>query len=130
MRSTRVIKRFGKTFTVKRKGAGHYTGGKWVQDAADTTFEIVAVQSPVKTSELQVLPEGTRIDTVWKLTTETPLQTNMPASGATPAQAADVVVIDGKSYQVLMPLNWATHEAKAIKLAFYEVVVQLLEVQP
>lgn len=126
--SARLIKKFGREYTVTRKVSGSYVGGKWVTTGENETFTIIAVKSPVKTNELQILPEGTRIDSVWKLTTQTILRTNMPATATETAKSADIVTIDEKKYQVLHPLDYSTG-SKVISLSGYEVIVQLLEEQ-
>lgn len=88
--------------TVKRSGGGSWQNGRYVQDATADLVVDASVQ-PLRGNEVLILPEHRRTEESIKLYTTTKLRTtdeknNLPC---------DVVVHDGKRFEVHTVFNWS-----------------------
>lgn len=117
-----------KPITRIKKAAGTYNADGVFVAGSQTTDVIQAHVYPIKEKELQYFPEGTRIDSVFKVKTKIPLQSNEKIAGQT--LPADILIIGGKRYQVISVGNWTDHQETVIASKFYRSAVQLIEEQP
>jgi len=89
------------TLTVKRYEPGEYVDGYWV-DGSTITFNIQTSVQPVKTSELEALPEGRRTSKTYKLYPSIRLVGVNKVLKTSP----DIVTIDNEEYEVFEPQPW------------------------
>lgn len=108
---------FATTYTVKRKAAGSYVAGRWVE-GAESTITISGDLQTFAQEEMQELPEGRRINQTSKLYTETQLNPVIDENG-TPKTNGDVVLIDGARYEVI-----ACYPYQKFMLDHYKVTLQ------
>lgn len=91
---------FGRPQTVRRRGAGEYVNGFWVEN---TEFEAIPVRGsiqPMNGEDMQSLPEGRRTKAGYKLYTKTELRT--ASEGVNP----DEVFLFGEWYEVFHVEPW------------------------
>lgn len=90
------------TLTVKRVSAATtYTKGI-AQAEGTANITIKASVQPLRANEMELLPEGRRDSEAFRLYTDTEL---LPADEVT-KKNADVVVYNGKDYEVLSCARW------------------------
>lgn len=120
-----------KPITRLRKASGIYDDAGIFVPGGETEDIIQAHVYPIKEKELQFFPEGTRIDSIYKVRTQIPLQANekIAGEGAILLQA-DILIIAGKKYQVISMGNWTEHQETVIAPKYYRSAVQLIEEQP
>lgn len=100
----------GAFYTVKRSKAGKYVDGIWQEDKCkDKTTTVFASIQPVTGDDLKRLEEGDRQSDTRKLYSADPLYTSNDTNQA----HADIVLIDGKEYQVQVAEHWPNY-TKAI----------------
>lgn len=87
---------------VKRKGFGIYDNGIWIQYSPDTEFTIKASVQPLSGSDLRLLPENRREEEILKIYTSTELVGSNKGQPFNP----DIVIINGKPYEVFNGFNW------------------------
>lgn len=90
---------FRKPLTVKRHAAGSYVGGFWTEGSVNPLTIQASVQ-PASQADMQLLPEGRRITSAYRLYTD---DTLLLAKGN---QQADRVVVQGEDYEVLAEAHW------------------------
>lgn len=87
-------------YTVTRPGASVFTEGR-LEASDTTTLEISACVQPAEGRDLQKLPEGERAREAKLIFTETALRVRGSGHGA------DLVSIDGDTYEVFKAERWA-----------------------
>lgn len=117
-----------KPITRIRKTAGDYNDSGIFVPGSEASDTIEAHVYPIKEKELQYFPEGTRLDSIFKVKTKIPLQANEVVGGV--KMEADILEIAGKKYQVITMGNWTDHQETVIASKFYRSTVQLIEDQP
>lgn len=97
------------TFTVERAAAGSRVNGRWV-DGAASTLTLRGSWQPMSSREREQLPEGYRTKHVAKLYTDCdqPLLTCVDLATAT---RQDVILRDGRRYEVIAVADWSDHAA-------------------
>jgi len=111
---------FSSAYTVKRKAAGVYTNGRWVE-GVETTFTIQGDLQTLAQEEMQSLPEGRRINQTFKLYTETLLNPVIDENG-TPKTNGDIVMVDNQRYEVI-----AVYPYQKFLLNHYKIAIQKVE---
>ncbi len=89
------------TVTRRRRAAGAYVDGLWV-DGASTDADIVASVQPASHRDLLRLPEGLRTRSTVAVITDDDLQTANEAL----KQAADRIVYQGEEWEVQVVDDW------------------------
>lgn len=93
-----TVNRFArKNIKLKRKAAGSYVNGRWVDGAAQTDIIIKAVIQPSNPQDLQVLPEGERRKQIVSIWTGTELK----AAGDDDNIVSDVIEDGSRKYKVM-----------------------------
>ena len=96
------MSQFREPLTVKRQDAAAvYTDGVG-QDGSTSNVPITASVQPLRANEMELLPEGRRDGEAFRLYTSTEL---FPADEKT-GKNADVVVYNGREYEVLSCARW------------------------
>lgn len=92
-----------KSLTATRfTAAGTYDSeGKYIE-GADGTINFTASVQPATTREMELLPEGRRTKSMFKLYSDTKLLTATEDGGTN----ADIVDIEGEEYEVLSVASW------------------------
>lgn len=117
-----------KQITRISKSSGAYNSDGLFIHGSEISDVIQAHVYPIKEKELQYFPEGTRIDSIYRVRTKIPLQSNEKISGV--VKEADILIIAGKKYQVISMGNWTDHQEVTIMTKYYRSTVQLIEEQP
>jgi hypothetical protein len=96
-----MISNFGSTVTVKRRAAGTYTNGRWVE-GTESELSVVASIQPARGSHLAFLPEAQRTgeELIGYFASE------IFTSRAQPKKNSDVIIWQGKRYVVLSVRRW------------------------
>lgn len=81
--------------TLRRRAAGVFTSGRWI-DGAETESTIVASVQPLTSDELLQLPEGDRSKGARRVYTESELQAGDESAGL----VADRIVWGGEEWEV------------------------------
>lgn len=117
-----------KTITrIKKTPSGDYNGDGIFVAGTEVEDTIQAHVYPIKEKELQFFPEGTRIDSIYRVRSQVPLQSNEKVSGV--IKEADILIIAGKRFQVISMGNWTDHQETVIAAKYYRSTVQLIEEQ-
>lgn len=111
--SAALIKRFGRKINVEQYTTGAYVDGFWVPGASET-IEITASVQPLTAEELLRLDDNQRTRESVKIYTMTKLKTTDQDSKIN----ADVLIIDGKRYEVTNVTNWVI--PKSGGLSYYK----------
>ncbi len=111
------MSQFREPLTVKRKDdATVFTKGK-AQNGATSDVDITASVQPLRPDEMGLLPEGRRDSEAFRLYTATEL---LPADEAT-GKNADMVVYNGKDYEVLSCARWQNRVVPHFKAVMVKV---------
>lgn len=111
------MSQFREPLTVKRKNAATvYVKGK-AQVGATSNVSITTSVQPLKADEMELLPEGRRDSEAFRLYTSTEL---FPADETT-GKNADVVVYNGKDYEVLSCARWQNRVVPHFKAVMVKV---------
>jgi hypothetical protein len=96
-----MISRFGETVEVRRKQAGQWVNGRWVE-GAETGFTAQASIQPMRGKHMEFLPEAQRTgeEMVAYITVEV-----LPSSAIAGTQT-DIIVWRGVRYKVLHVKRW------------------------
>lgn len=92
---------FRKPLTVKRQSEGAWVNGFWVA-GSETTLTIQASAQPANADDMQLLPDGKRLQGAYKIYTDADLI--VAIEGVT--QVADKVVINGQDYEISAANPW------------------------
>ena len=108
------------TLTVKRPTEtmtkGTYIDGRWIEgDLTLNTFTIQTSVQPANGKDLEVLPEGLRTNDIFKIYPKTKLQ----AVDQHNNQEADIVIWDGKDYEVIFAGDWQNN-----LISHYKALIQ------
>ena len=115
MSAANIIARKGRTLIRRRKAQGTYVDGFYTEDnTVSPDLEIIGSVQPLGYKEKMLLPEGDRTKEWIKVYTVADVQT------MTEDRQADILVVDGKSYEVQQVTNW-TLPAGGANLTHYEV---------
>lgn len=111
---------FATTYVVKRKAAGTFTNGRWVE-GAETTITIKGDLQTLAQEEMQELPEGRSFNQTFKLYTESLLNT-VSDENSTPKINPDIVLINNDRYEAI-----ASYPYKKFLLDHYKIILQKVE---
>lgn len=107
---------FRSSFTIRRKTAGSYVNGFWVE-GSESTFVIQASVQPVTGLELQALPEARRNSQVVKFYTDTLLLTASPDGATNP----DILEAFGFDFEVFEVQPWQSNVISHYKCMGYKL---------
>jgi hypothetical protein len=110
------------TITVKRytvDGSQYDEQGR-VKEPTEATLTMNANVFPVTEEEIEFLPEGTDLNSTFKVRTAQPLIKNETE------KFSDIVIIAGKQYQVIRSGDWTSHQSPVIIPKFYRSYVTLV----
>lgn len=96
-----LIEKFGRPYKVQRRAAGIYQKGRAVAGKV-TELEIIAVVQPASGRDLLRLPEARRATETRRIDTTTQLV----VGGEGSPTRADLIVIDGSSWEVQSVQAW------------------------
>jgi hypothetical protein len=110
------------TISVIRKtvDGSQYDDNGRVKAPTETTITMSANVYPITEEEIEFLPEGTDLNSTFKVRTAQPLIKNETE------KFSDIVVIAGKQYQVIRSGDWTSHQSPVIVPKFYRSIVTLL----
>jgi hypothetical protein len=95
---------FRSPFTVRRKVAGSYVNGFWVE-GSESSFVIQASVQPVRGLELESLPEARRDSQAVKIYTDTQLLTVAPDGSTNP----DILEAFGFDFEIIEVQPWQSN---------------------
>jgi hypothetical protein len=104
---------FRRPYIVKRKSSGSISDGKFT-DGAISDISITASVQPLKSQDIQQLPEGRRNSKLYYVFTSTALNTVGTAN-------PDSIVIDGEIYEVDKKDSWQNGVINHYKYLVYKV---------
>ena len=90
------------TVSFERSEVGSHVDGRWVEGALELLSAQVSAQ-PLRASEVNMLPEGRRNTETIKFYTETKFKTSDEKNGIN----SDIIIYDGKKFEVMMVENWS-----------------------
>lgn len=92
---------FRQPVTVTRAGQGAWVEGVWVPGSEETLSVLASIQ-PVTPEDLQMLPEGRRLDARYALFSDTELNGALEGSGQDP----DRVTLFGEDHEIAAVGRW------------------------
>lgn len=93
---------FRKALTVTRFGAGAYVAGRYVPGTPLAPITIQGSVQPTKPEDLQLLPEGRRVDATYRIYTDAELIIPRESTD----DKADQVTIKGEQFEVIALADW------------------------
>lgn len=113
-----LISSFGRTITVETRSAGSYGADGYWNPGEATTREIVASVQPMTYDEMMQLPENYRSKEGIKIYSVEKLKLSRQANN----ENADVVIIDGRRFEVLRVIDYHQHQSLSIRFYRMECV--------
>jgi hypothetical protein len=120
--SLRLIQRFGRSLTIKRKVPGSYVNGLFVP-GAEAQVTIIGSVQPVTGDELKLLPEGNQDREKRKIYTTSELKIQKAGVGSQ-VQESDKISLDGKEFQVIL-VESHLYSGK-MTIQYYKAIVEAL----
>lgn len=91
---------FRQSVTIRRRTAGEYVDGRWIE-GAETVLTIKASVQPAKDSDMQMLPEGRRFMSSFRLYTDTELRSS-EEHGAN----CDIAALPFGDHEIVAVMPW------------------------